>query len=119
MISLSALALISTLAYTSNPVQVTTCSLDELFIPVTTGDFPTQQAAGSQLHIRFTNVSTAPLSSVTFDVAVNGTERTIVDTGTFSQGASISHYFPQTDIEGGDATCKVRDYSFSPSVIVK
>jgi hypothetical protein len=112
MISLGALALAAAMAYTSDPVQVTTCSLEEIFIPVTSGDIELQQAAGSQLHIGFTNVSTTPIASVTFDVNLNGTDRTIVDAGTFSQGVLISHYFAQSDLVGGNASCHVASVLF-------
>lgn len=96
---------VQTAAYDSEPIRITKCTLEEIFIPVSNGDVFLEQSAGSQLHIRFTNTSTDTIASVAFNVTIDGKDRTIVDAGTFTQGALIDHYFAQADMQGGDATC--------------
>jgi len=96
----------------SNPVQVSTCSVDTEVASTSSGDYPTYQTIGTILHIRFVNTGPTPVSSVAFNVSEDGKTSTIVDRGTFSPGVEISHTF-RGEVYGYGASCKVASVLFA------
>lgn len=106
----AALSAPQTTAYTAtSPIQVASCSVSQ-----------TQGQAGfpgglslpenSSLAISFVNQDQKTVNSVTFNV--NGTP--IVDAGSFSTGARISHNFVAPQLIGSsDVTCSVQSVAFA------
>jgi hypothetical protein len=109
MITLPAVTLALAL---TNPVQISTCSVETEVATTSSGDSPTYEVIGSLLHIRFVNSGPTPLSSVAFAVSEDGKTSTIVDRGIFSPGVTISHTF-QGAPYAFDASCKVASALFA------
>jgi hypothetical protein len=109
MITLPAVTLALAL---TNPVQVSTCSVQSDVATTSSGDYPTYETIGTILHIRFVNTGPAPVSSVAFNVSEGDKTWTIVDRGTFSPGVQISHTF-QGELYGDNASCKVASVLFA------
>ncbi|MGA8841925.1 MAG: hypothetical protein WB491_15660 [Candidatus Aquilonibacter sp.] len=109
MITLPAVTLALAL---TNPVQISTCSIQTEIATTSSGDSPTYEVVGSLLHVRFVNTGTTPVSSVAFAVDEDGTTSTIQDRGTFSPGVTISHTFRAPTYTYG-ASCKVASVLFA------
>jgi hypothetical protein len=109
MITLPAVTLALAL---TNPVQISTCSVDTEVASTSSGDSPTYETIGTILHIRFVNNGPTPVSSVAFNVSEDGKASTIVDRGTFSPGVEISHTF-RGEMYGYEASCKVASVQFA------
>jgi len=109
MITLPAVTLALAL---TNPVQISTCSIQTEIATTSSGDSPTYEVVGSLLHVRFVNTGTTPVSSVAFAVTEDGKTSTILDRGTFSPGITISHSFRAPTYTYG-ATCKVESVLFA------
>lgn len=71
------------------PVQLRTCDIAQPIVSPQSGDLGGfETIRGYQLHVRFTNVATEPITKVVF--ALNdGT--TVADSGTFSPAVAIDH----------------------------
>jgi len=106
----AALSAPQTTAYTAtSPIQVASCSVAQT---QTQAGFPggLSLPANSSLAISFVNQDQKTINSVTFNV--NGTP--IVDAGTFSTGARISHNFAAPELIGSsDLTCNVQSVAFA------
>ena len=77
----------------TNPISITACSTEPLVQTVNAGDAMLLQQIGSQLQISFTNAGPKTVRSVTFAVKHGSSTTNIVDAGTFSIDAKISHDF--------------------------
>ncbi len=109
MITLPAVTLALAL---TNPVQISTCSVNTEVAESSSGDAPTYQVFGTLLNIRFVNNGPTPISSVAFDVSEDGKKTTIVDRGTFSPGVAIAHTF-RGEMYGDEASCNVASVLFA------
>jgi hypothetical protein len=101
-------------AYTGlDPIQIAACAITTpVDVPAVFGiDTPN---AGS-VSISFVNQNSKPVSSVAFNVTNGRTTSRIVDAGTFSDGAVISHRFsaPAFTNALGDVTCSVQSVAFA------
>ena len=105
MFTLASLALTAYLG--TAPITIVGCSTEPLFQTVSTGDIMTEQQSGSQLHIRFVNAGPKTIASVTFAVSDAGTTQNVIDAGTFSTGASISHAFNWWSYTADSVDCHV------------
>ncbi|MGC2129375.1 MAG: hypothetical protein WA629_04670 [Candidatus Aquilonibacter sp.] len=96
----------------TNPVQISTCSVQTEVSTTSSGDSQTYEVIGSLLNVRFVNTGTTPISSVAFAVSADGKTSTIQDHGTFSPGVTISHTF-RVPTYTYDASCKVGSVLFA------
>jgi len=116
MVTIALLLLASTLvvadepnsAYAgANPVRIAACSTEPLFDAINAGDTIEEQQNGSELEISFMNTDAKTIASVTFAVQDGGKTTNIVDAGTFSPGAKISHEFGWWSYVADEVDCSV------------
>jgi hypothetical protein len=99
---------------TTNPVQIAACSTEPEFSKIAEGDESFDEIIGTRLRIKFLNVGSAPLSTITFSVQDDsGSSNQIVDSGTFSPGVAIDHTFESSLLDGGNLHCSVSMATFA------
>ncbi len=84
-----------TVAYSANPIKVVTYSVTAQQHDVATSPWGGSMAAvvPGNVRISFQNLRLQPISNVRFIVRSKNDREVIVDKGTFSQGATITHDF--------------------------
>jgi hypothetical protein len=106
-------------AYTNSPVKVVSYSLEPSYtapIPTWGGTYMNIESSG-QVTISFVNTGNAPATSVEFVVHSNKTSEVIVDKGTFSPGASITHHFSLDPRLGASAQLDVEQVAFDDGTV--
>jgi hypothetical protein len=97
----------------NHQVAVNACTIEQTYIPVSSGDVQQSELAASSLRIRFTNNTDKDASNVVFAITdESGASAQIVDSGRFSPGIAISHSFPSPWLTAANATCTVQSVNF-------
>jgi hypothetical protein len=106
-------------AYTNTPVKIVSYSIEPSYaapIPTWGGTYMNIQGSGD-VTISFVNTGNAPATSVQFVVRSNKTSEVIVDKGTFSPGASITHHFALDPRLGASAQLEVEEVAFDDGTV--
>jgi hypothetical protein len=106
----------ATLGYSSaSPVRVASCSLEPTIVYGQSGDGEIAyiDQINTNLKITYTDAEPRPIASVTFQVSDGAVTQEIVDSGTFSPGATITHVFSWPYIENTNITCKASFVAFA------
>jgi hypothetical protein len=101
-------------AYTNTPVKIVSYSLTPSYAAPTPswgGTYMNISGSG-EVTISFVNTGNSAATSVQFVVRSNKTSELIVDKGTFSPGASITHHFSLDPQIGASAQLEVERVAF-------
>jgi hypothetical protein len=117
IVATPALATAQSVAYSTSPVAVTSCSVNASLVMGLSPDEAVQFMA-SDIALKFVNKSNVPATTVTFLVNEGKYTQSIVDKGTFSPGVQIKHNFAVgSDISAfSDATCIVTEVDFGDGI---
>jgi hypothetical protein len=108
------LASAQSVVYSTTPIAITSCSVNESYEPGMNLDSAPQFIAIG-IALKFVNKSGIPATTVTFLVNDGQYTQSIVDKGTFSPGVQIKHDFAvDSDTSTlSDVTCKVAEVDFA------
>lgn len=116
MVFIAPFVLAANLSYNSaSPVHVASCSLEPTIVYGVSGDGEISYVdqINTNLKISYTNTEQRPISSVTFQVNDGRVVTDIVDSGTFSPGARITHDFSWPYLENTNVTCRASLVAFA------
>jgi hypothetical protein len=104
-----------TLAYTTGPIRVVSYSIEPtrtITVPAWAGTYMNVASSG-KVTISFVDTGTVPATAVQFAVRSGKTIETIVDKGTFSPGASVTHNFSLGSEFGSASALDVERVTFA------
>jgi ABC-type oligopeptide transport system substrate-binding subunit len=105
----------SSVAYSNNPVKLVSYSVEPAYtapVPAWGGTLLGIESAGN-VTVSFVNSANAPATSVEFAVREGKRMETIVDKGTFSPGASITHEFALNPEFGSTSDVEIEQVTFA------
>ena len=116
--AIPALASAQSIVYSTSPVSITTCSVNDEYAPELAFNQGVQRLISSDIELNFINRNNVPATTVTIVVQDGRHTQSLIDKGTFAHDVPIEHFFTANNVGAHpNATCSVAEVDFADGTV--